>query len=147
MSTIFNIKKDSYQLLLLTSIAVLVGLTFSQLTKMNFQDKEMFGVPIKAMLWIIPLLLLFLWLLYMLTNRFLYSITITRIHVLITVGTTILIFIVLYIGINPSQVVNENHQLIGNSMQILSLLFVFAQLIYLGNVLLGLFAKRKIISR
>lgn len=143
MSTILNIKKNHYQLLLLTAIALLFVLVFSPIAKMDFQDKKMFSVPLTTMLWIIPLLLIALRLLYVFTNRFLYSATITRIHILITVFATILILTVLYIGITPSQGTNDKHELIGNSMQILSLIFVLAQLFYLANVLLGLFAKRQ----
>ena len=141
MSTILNIRKSPHQLLLLTAIALLFMLVISPMAKIDFQDKTMFSLPLAAMLWIIPLFLMCLWLLYLLTNGFLYSVTMTRIHVLLTVLATILVLTVLYIGINPSQGTSENHRLIGDSMQILSLIFVFAQLIYLANVLLGLFTK------
>jgi hypothetical protein len=143
MSTILNIKKSPYQLLLLTAIALLFVLVFSPIAKMDFQDVKMFSVPLVTMLWIIPVLLIVLWLFYVFTNRFLYSVTITQIHVFITVFATVSILIVLYVGINPSQRVNNNHDLIGNSMQLTSIIFVSAQLLYLANVLLGLFTIKK----
>jgi hypothetical protein len=89
------------------------------------------------------LLLLFVWLFYVLTNKLLYSRAITWIHVLITVITTILIVTVLYIGITPSQYISERHELIGSIMQILFFLFVFGQLTFLANVLIGFFGKRQ----
>jgi hypothetical protein len=143
MSTILNIKKSPYQLLLLTAIALLFVLVFSPIAKMDFQDVKMFSVPLVTMLWIIPVLLIVLWLLYVFTNRFLYSVTITQIHVFITVFATVSILIVLYVGINPSQRVTNNHDLIGKSMQLTSIIFVSAQLLYLANVLLGLFTIKK----
>jgi len=143
MSTMLNIRKSPHQLLLFTAVVLLLVLVFSLIAKMDFQYIKMFSVPLTTMLWIIPLLLISLWLLYILTNRFLYSVTITRIHVLITVLTTILIMTVLCIGIKPSQEPIDGYELIGTSMQVLFLIFVFAQLFYLANVLLGLFTKKR----
>lgn len=78
-------------------------------------------------------------------KKILYSTTITRIHVFITVATTILIVIVLYMGIHSLQPASliDRPQLIGNAMQILFILFVCAQCTYLANVLLGLLQKNK----
>jgi hypothetical protein len=140
----FNIKNNPYQLLLLTAIVLLFTLLFSPMAKMDFQDLKMFNIPLATMLWIIPLLLISLWLLYGFTNRFLYSTAITWIHVFITVLITILILIVLFVSINPPQGITENHETIGSLMQILSLIFILAQLIYLANVLLGLLMPKKI---
>ena len=105
----------------------------------------MFSFPLAIIAWIIPLLLVSFWLLYLLTKRFLYSTTITRIHVFTTVATTILIVIVLYMGIHPQQPASliDRQQLIGNAMQILFIIFVCAQGTYVANVLLGLLQKTK----
>jgi hypothetical protein len=143
MSTVLNIKNNPSLLLLLTAIALLIALVFSPIAKIDFQDKKMFNIPLATMLWIFPLLLILFWLLYVLTNRFLYSVTLIRIHVHITVSATILLLAVLYLGIMPSPGTIDENELIGNSMQILSLIFVFAQLFYPANVLLGLFTKNK----
>jgi hypothetical protein len=143
MKTILNIKEKPYGLLLLTAAALLLALVFYPIANIDFEGKTMFNVPLTTMAWIIPLLLLSLWLLYVLTNRFLYSVTITRIHVAITALVTLLIVAVLYIGISPSQPANDRPELIGNAMQILSAIFVLGQFMYVGNVLLGLFGRRK----
>ncbi len=138
-----HIKERPHGLLLLVAIVLLIALVFLPLASFDFQDKTIFSVPLDIMVWIIPLLLIILWLLYLLTKRFLYSMTITRIHVGITVCAVLLMVIVLYLGINPSRLANDRHELIGNVMQILFMLFVGGQFTYLANVLLGLFGKQK----
>jgi len=147
-----NIKERPYGLLLFTAIALLSALVFPPIAQMDFQDKTMFSVPLAIIVWIIPSLLIFFWLLYLLTKRFLYSMALMRIHVLITVSATILILIVLYIGINPLQASSHSYydtslidrqELIGNAMRILFAIFVCGQFTYLANVLLGLITKNK----
>lgn len=140
---LFNIKKAPFGLLLLTAIAVLLALNFSAVVDLDTQDKTMFSLPLSATLRIIPLFLLFFWLLYVLTNRFLYSAMMTRIHVLITVSAAILIFTVAFIGIVPQQLANDRYELIGNVIQILSIVFVSGQLIYIANIVLGLLRRLK----
>jgi hypothetical protein len=145
-----SIKEKPYVLLLLTAIALLIVLVFSKIVQTDFQDKSMFSVPLAIFVWIIPLLLTSFWLLYFLTKRLLYSMTLIRMHILITVSTTILIVIFLYVGIRPLQSTThsefytslvDRQELIGNATQILFLIFVCGQLIYLANVLLGIFKK------
>ena len=140
-----NIKDRPYGLLLFEAIALSLVFVFSPLAHINFEDKTMFSFPLAIIAWIIPLLLITFWLLYLLTKRFLYSTTITRIHVFITFTTTVSIVIVLYLGIHPLQSSSsiDRQELIGNAMQILFILFVCAQCIYLTNVLLGLLQKNK----
>ncbi len=141
MKTMLNIQDSPYALLLFTAVALLVALVLSPIANVDFQDMTMFSVPLANMIWMIPLLLTSLWLLYLLTRRFLYSMTVTWIHVLLTVITTLLIVAVLFIGINPSELARERHELIGTATQILSMVFVFGQLTFLANVLLGLFGR------
>jgi len=142
-----NIKERPYGLLLFTAIAISLAFVFPPIANIDFQEITMFSIPLAIMAWIIPMLLLSLWLLYLLTRRFLYSMTITWIHVLITVLATILIVTILYIGLNPSQLKNNRYELIGNAIQILFVILVFGQLTYLANVLLGLFTKRQMNRR
>jgi hypothetical protein len=140
-----NIKDRPYGLLLLTAIVLSAAFIFIPVSHINFRDITMFTIPLAFVAWIIPLLLISFWLLYLFTKRFLYSITITRIHVFITVATTMLIAVVLYMGIHPSQPASSiyRQELIGNAMQILFILFVCAQCTYVANVLLGLLQKNK----
>jgi len=143
MTNMLNIKENPYGLLFFTAIALLFAIILQPFTNMDFKDKTMFSVPMPIMIWVIPSLLIFFWLLYLLTRRCLYSMTITWIHVLMTVFATIFIVIVLFIGIIPSQLTNNRQELIGNAIQILSLIFVFGQLTYLANILSGLFYRQK----
>lgn len=139
----FNIKERPYGLLLFAATALLLSLVLPPVAHIDFQNITMFSVPLAVMVWIIPLLLICIWLLYLLTNRFLYSMTITWLHILVTVFATVGIVTLLYIGINSLQSTNDRHELIGNTIQILSILFVCGQFAYLANVLLGVFTKSK----
>ncbi|MBC7829944.1 MAG: hypothetical protein H7122_19515 [Chitinophagaceae bacterium] len=147
-----NIKERPYRLLLFAAIALSLAFVFLPIARKDFQDKTMFGVPLAIFVWIIPLLLIFFWLLYLLTKRFLYSKTNTWTHVLATVSTTILMVIILYIVINPLRPTSHSYydtsltdkqELIGNAMRILFIIFVCGQFTYLANILLGLFTKNK----
>jgi hypothetical protein len=145
-----SIKERPHVLLFYTAIAIFIALVFPIIAAMDFQYITMFSIPLDKMVLIIPLILTSLWLSYLQTKRFLYSMTFSWIHVLITISSTILIVIFLFIGINPGQTASHSYfetlsvdrqEFIGNTMQILSILFVCSQFIYLANVLLGVFKK------
>jgi hypothetical protein len=144
MKSILSIKESPHVLLLFTTIALLLALAFRPIAEIDLQDITMFSFPLSSIVWVFPFLLLSSWLIYLVTNKFLYSTTFTWIHVLTTVSTTLLIVIFLYVGINPTSYTNARHELIGSTMQILSLLFVFGQLAYLVNVIIGLSGKSKV---
>lgn len=141
MKTILNLKDSPYGLLLFTAIVLLVALFFSPLTNVNFQDITMFGVHLAVMVWMIPLILVSFWVLYLLTRKFLYSMTITRIHIFVTVSAIVLMVCVAYIGIDASAGATDRYVWIGNTMQFLTLIFAVSQLAYVANVLLGLFNR------
>jgi hypothetical protein len=147
MKSMLSIKESPYVLLLFTTIALLLALAFRPIADINLQDITIFSFPLSSVVWVFPFLLLTSWLIYLITNKFLYSITITWIHVLTTVITTLLIISVLYIGINPSQFTSDRHELIGTTMQILSLLLVFGQLAYIANLLIGSYGRSKAIDK
>jgi hypothetical protein len=147
-----NIKERPYSMLLFTAVALFIELVFPPVAGIDFQDKTMFNIPLAIVVWIIPLFLISIWMLYLLTKRIIYSLTLTRIHVILTVSTAILIAIVLYIGINPLQVSTNNYhdttltnrqELIGNAMQILFIIIVCTQFTFLINIILGLFKKNR----
>jgi len=145
MQTSLNFRKEPFALLLLTTIVLLFVLALRPISSVDFQDKVMFGVPLDNMVWIIPCFLISFWFLYLATKKFLYSITATWVHVIATVASTFLMVSILYIGINPSQTISEQHELIGNVIQIVTLLFIAGQLTYIGNLILGLFRGYKMI--
>lgn len=137
-----NIKQNPHGLLLFAAIALVFMLTLPPIGSMDFQGVTMFGVPFTTMAWMIPFSLVSLWLLYLVTKRFLYSMTITWINVLATLAATILIVPLVYIGMNPSHDASVMHEFIGNTMQMLFVMFVCGQFAYLANVLLGVFRRR-----
>lgn len=147
-----NIRERPYSILLFAAIALSLVFVSLPIGHIDFQEKRMFSVPLSIFVWIIPLLLVFCWLLYLLTKRFLYSNTITWVHVLITASTTILIVTILYIFISPFQPGSnrysdtslvERQELIGNTTRIVFIIFVCGQCVYLANLLLGLYKKLK----
>jgi hypothetical protein len=143
MQTSLNFRKEPFALLLFTTIILLFILALRPISNVNFHDKVMFGVPLNNMVWIIPCFLISLWLLYLATKKFLYSATATWIHVIATIVSTFLIVSVLYIGINPTPAISEQHELIGKIIQIVTLLFVVGQIAFIGNVLFGLIRRQK----
>lgn len=144
MRTMLAIKERPYGLLLLTAIALMTALVFYSIFNVDIQDTSAFSIPLFIAVWIFPLILIIFWLLYLLTKRLLYSMTIAWIHVATTVCAAILIVTVLYIGVHPSQFINNRPELIGNAMQALLILFVCGHLLYLANVIIGIFSRQKV---
>ena len=138
-----------YGLLLFTGIVLSLLIALLPIVNTDLQDKTMFSVPLPVFVWIVPLFLLSFWLLYLGTKKFLYSKTFTWTHILLTVVTTILIVLLLYVVFNLSpsgfsETSSEDRQkLIGNVIRVVFILFVGGQCTYFLNVLLGLFSKHK----
>jgi hypothetical protein len=143
MQTSLNLRKEPFVLLLFTTVILLFTFTLRPITTLDFQDKVMFGIPLDNMVWFIPFFLLTFWLVYLTTNKILYSTTITWVHVLATVILTLLIVILSYIGFLPSKGTIERHELVGNTMQFLALLFLFGQIFFLLNIGLGIIKRVK----
>ncbi|MBK8483018.1 MAG: hypothetical protein IPO86_00255 [Saprospiraceae bacterium] len=143
MQTSLNLRREPFALLLLTTILLLFVLALRPISSVDFQDKVMFGVPFDNMVWVIPSYLISFWLLYLATKKILYSTKATWIHVIATVASTLLIVSILFIGINPTQTISEHHELVGNLIQIVTLLFIAGQLTFIGNLILGLFRGQK----
>lgn len=140
MKSLFNVKESPYGLLLFVTLALLLALAFRPFANLDMSEITLLSYPLSSMVWAIPFLLLFMWMLYLLTVKFLYSRMIMWIHVLVTVVTTLLIVGVLMVGINPSHEASEKHELIGRTMQIHFMLFVLGQFAYVMNVLAGVLA-------
>ena len=143
MQTSLNFRKEPFTLLLLATIILLFALTLRPISNLDFQDKVMFGVPLDNMVWAIPCFLISFWVLYLATKKFLYSATATWVHVITTVISTLLIVSVLYVGINPTPTITQRHELIGNIIQLVTILFVVGQFAYIGNVVFGLIRRQK----
>lgn len=135
------LKENPYLLLLITSIFLVNVVAFLPIAIQDRQEIVVLGISFNNFLWIIPISLTCLCILYLGINNFLYSKTLSCTHVLITTITAFLLFILLYIGIHPSHFTTKNHEFIGISIQILFFTFVLGQLILLANIALGI--KRK----
>lgn len=143
LATMLNIKERPHSLLLYTAIVLFVASAFALITKSGFSGYTLFSVPAARMGWIIPLFLAFLWVNYLVAARFLYSRTISWIHIIVTVTSSLLIVILFLAGINSDHRGSADRQaFIGNAMQILFIVFVGSQLIFLFNVLSGIFKRR-----
>jgi hypothetical protein len=144
MPNMLKINERPYVLLYLTAIALFIVRVLAPLLNIEFKGTMSFGVPSASLGWIIPVLLTIFWFIYLLTTRFLYSRTISWIHVLLTVTSTILILIIFLTGINPNKIESVDRvDLIGNAMQILFLIFVFSQILFLANILIGFLKRQK----
>jgi hypothetical protein len=139
----FNIWKRPYSLLLYVALVLFIVRAFAPIARAGLSDSELFSIPAARMGWIIPLFLVFIWLNYLAAERFLYSITLSWIHVIVTVTSALLIVVMFIIGINPDHTGSVDRQeFIGNTMRILSLTFICGQFFYLANVLAGIIKKR-----
>lgn len=143
MQTSLNFRKEPFTLLLSSTIILLFVLALQPISNIDLQDKVMFGVPLANMVWIIPCFLISFWLLYLATKKFLYSKTATWIHVIATVVSTLLIVSVHYIGIDPTPAISQHHELFGNVIQLVTLLFIVGQFVYVGNLIGGLVKGQK----
>ena len=143
MRTSLNIKKEPFVLLLFTGIVLLIVLAAHPISNEGFSDKVLFGISFSIMIWFIPLFLIFFWLLYLTTSKYLYSAAATWVHVITTVVLTLCFVSVLYLGVNPAQNVSERHELVGNTIQVLALLFLVGQIIFAANFLIGIIKKIK----
>jgi len=142
-----KINERPYGLLLFEAIALSLALVFLTNARSTFQDKSIFSVPLAVFVWAIPLFLMAFWILYLLTDRFLFSKRITWVHVLITVSTTILAVIIIYFVVPPLHSTLHNYlkssgvEIMGKAARIVFFIFVFGQFTFITNVLLGLFTK------
>jgi hypothetical protein len=142
MKSSLDLNKRPFVLLLLTAIILWFALVLWPIAKVDVQDKVVFGISLEYMLWIVPLVLISFWLLYLTTGKFLYSATLTWVHIVATVITTLLIVALICIGITPSSYISDRNEVIGNTLHILTLTFLSAQLIYIVNVGLGILGRR-----
>ncbi len=143
MKTSLSLKENPFSLFLFTTIALLFALSLRPTSNLDLTDKVMFGIPLNNMIWIIPLFLISFWLVYLITKKYLYSVTAIWIHVLATVVSTLLIVSILYIGINPTENITANYELVGNAIQTVTLLLIVSQFIYIANFVLGLMKGTK----
>jgi hypothetical protein len=143
MKTSLNFREKPFAYLLLSSVIWIIIIVAHPLFGLTFQDKLMFSFPLKSIIWIFPVFLFFLGLLYQATRKFLYSDTLISVHVLTTVLTSMGIIALLFKAIAPVTPLSKYPELIGLVMQWLSVIFVLSQLFYLINLVLGVLITKK----
>ncbi len=138
-----KIRERPYSLLLFVALVLFIVRAFAMVARTELSDSTLFSVPAARMGWIIPLFLVFIWLNYLVAARFLYSKTLSWIHVIVTISSALLIVIMFLIGISPDHPGSvDKQEFIGNTMRILFLTFVCGQFFYLANVLAGILKRR-----
>ena len=141
MHTLFNLKKEPFVLLLLATVILLFALALRPIAHLDYEDKVMFGVPLDNMVWFIPFYLLTCWFIYLATKKSLYSTTMTWVHVMTTITPVFFIGILVYASISPSTDTKDMDELIGNAMQLMTIIFLWGQLLFLINIGLGMVKK------
>lgn len=143
MKTSLNFREKPFAYLLLSSVIWIIIIVAHPLFGLTFQDKLMFSFPLKSIIWIFPVFLFLLWLLYQATRKFLYSYTLISVHVLATVLTNMGIVALFFTAIAPVTLLRNYPELTGLAMQWLFVVFVISQFFYLINLVLGVLITKK----
>lgn len=154
----FKLKQRPYNLLLFTAVILFIsGLMVDNFSVDIHLHDTYYIVPVKYFLWLPASLMMLLWLLYLLTKRFLYSSTLTWLHIILTVFFSVFILVVYYwsarssdgiLGVpahyynngivHPSQMFGN----INNYIQFSFFILFFAQLVFIFHFIKGIY-KRK----
>jgi cytochrome c oxidase subunit 1 len=152
-----QIKQRPYNLLLLTGL-LLVLTSFFKLSQnstidLHFHDTY-FVIAHTHIFWLLAALALFMWTLYLLTNKILYSKALTWTHVIITILTLFIFALTVFFGdniLNPKPFryydysnwnSSEMYSTLIKTIAIIILILLFGQILFIVNLIAGLF-KRK----
>jgi cytochrome c oxidase subunit 1 len=149
-------KQKPYNLLLWTGL-VFVLTSFFILRQNNSVDIHLhdtyFVIAHTHIFWLLAILALFVWTLYLLTNKILYSKALTWAHVIITILTLLLFALTLFFGdsfMNPTprryyDYTNwnsfDNYTTFTKAIGISIFVLLFGQFIFVINLILGLFKR------
>lgn len=150
-------KQKPYNLFLLTAF-IFVLTSFFVLSQNNSVDIHLhdtyFVVAHTHVFWLLAILALFVWTLYLLTNKILYSKALTWTHVIITILTLLLFGLILSFGdsfMNPTprryyDYSNwnsfNNYTTFTKAIGITISVLLFGQFIFVINFVVGLFKRR-----
>jgi heme/copper-type cytochrome/quinol oxidase subunit 1 len=152
-----QIKKKPYHLLLLTALIFILTSIFL-LKQSNSVDIHLhdtyFVIAHTHIFWLLAVLALFVWTLYLVTNKFLYSKALSWIHITITILTLFLFALTLFSSdsfMNPAprryyDYSNwnsiDNYTMFTKAIAIIIFVLLFGQLLYVVNLIVGLFKRR-----
>lgn len=100
----FNFKSKPYNFLLLGAVVLTLIIVVFKFAKIEASDTAVILIPF------IPILLVFFWLLYRKTERFMYSKVSMNVHIIVTLFTAVFLVTLIYIGIdalNPMVLKNK----------------------------------------
>lgn len=151
-----GIRAHPYNLLLLTAILLFIFFLFineNQTLDVHLPDTY-FVIAGTHFFWLFALLLSVLWIAYRIFKKILFSLKLTWIHVLISVMTTILLLLFLFIGnyslnLRPGSYTdssswNTYHENFTQKMRTISygiLVLLVAQMVFVANLIIGLFKR------
>lgn len=151
-----KIIRRPYHLLLLTAL-ILVVVSFFVLERsisviIHVQDSY-YVIAYLHIYWVLAILLFFEWILYALTTRAVYSMLLSRIHILITIVCCLSLAILLYYVDDASGptarryfdfgswVSFENFTGLMKVFAIVLLVLIIVQILFVVNVMVGIFRK------
>ena len=138
MKKFFNPYENPQGMLVLAAFFLIVVIASAFLFGFDFADKTMFTFQLSEIVWFIPLILIFCWMVYITTNKLLYSTVFSRMHIVATVVVTVALAATAFFASKPYQAAIHNFELVGNIIHMLVLLFVLVQFILISNLLIGL---------
>ena len=101
-------------------------------------EVSVFGLSPSLLALVFPALLLGLWVMYRHTRSWLYAPSLLRVHIWVTGLLALFILLLVLVGIHASPLVVDQHLMVGNLLQWISLAFVFSQCLFLVNLGMGI---------
>ena len=147
-----NLKERPYNLLLFAAFALSFVLILGKTTFGDSRNSPVFLIPVSVLFWSTPVLLIFYWLLYLITKQFMYSKPVIWLHIVFTILTALFMITVLHLGINPLEPIahrysnsnmTSNERMIRKSIYVVSIILACGQITYFANFALGLILRKK----
>ena len=152
-----KINQKPYHLLLLTGLVFLLA-SFFITSQNNSVDIHLhdtyFVIGHTHILWLLAILAFFVWIIYLLTNKTLYSKALTWTHVIITILTLLLFVLTILLGDNfikptPRKYYDysnwnslDNYTAFTKAISITIFVLLLGQLTFVINFFVGLFKRR-----
>jgi branched-subunit amino acid ABC-type transport system permease component len=143
----FNFKDKPYNFLLFGAVVLILLILIFKFAEIEASDTAVILIPF------IPIILVFCWLLYWMTERIMYSTIITKIHIIVTLITAAFLVTLIYIGIDPlnpmarryyDNDVLDNEKVFEKAIPTLIIILFSAQFLLIVNLVRGFLAASRI---